>query len=214
MLVCAGTNSRCVVLKKQRILFYMHMRRIILASTSPRRRELFKKLGVPFEVVASAYEEDMTLALPPRELAVYLARGKAEAVAPRYTDAIVIGADTFLVFDGRVIGKPRDAQDAAGMLRGLAGKSHAVVTGFYIIDTAYSIHVADAVESIVHIKELSDDAIAAYIASGEPLDKAGAYAIQGKGAALVDRIEGDYDSIVGLPVGRIGEVLQEFGILT
>ena len=190
------------------------MRRIILASTSPRRRELFKKLGVSFEVVASDYEEDMTLALPPRELAIHLAQGKAEAVARTHQDAIVIGADTFLAFEGRVIGKPRDASQAASMLSALSGKAHAVLTGFAVIDIENGKKIIGIEEALVYFKHLSSGDITGYIESGEPLDKAGAYAIQGIGAKLVERIEGDYDSIVGLPVERIRKALEELGVFT
>ncbi|MDP3963289.1 MAG: Maf family protein [bacterium] len=189
------------------------MRRVILASTSPRRRELFKKLNIPFEIIASDYAEDMTLALPPRKLAMHLARGKAEAVARMHDDAIVVGADTFLVFEGRVIGKPRDAKEAARMLGALSGKAHTILTGFAVIDSADRRDVGGVEEARVYFKALSSGDISGYIESGEPLDKAGAYAIQGMGAKFIDRIEGDYDAIVGLPVERIKEALQEFGIL-
>lgn len=139
-------------------------RRIILASTSPRRKELLKKTGLSFAVVVSDYDEDMTLALPPAELAKYLSRGKAEAVAKHHPDAIIIAADTFVVYDGTILGKPHTPERAKEMLWTL----------------------------------------------GEPLDKAGAYGIQGAGKALVDHVEGDHDNVIGLPVTAVLEALKHF----
>ncbi len=186
--------------------------RIILASTSPRRKELLEKAGVVFEVVRSNYEEDMTLPLPPLELAKYLSRGKAEAVAQDYTDAVVIGADTFVTYEGMLLGKPHTPERAKEMLGMLSGKAHTVITGFTIIDTKTGTSISEAVESTVYFKNLSEQEIDAYVSTGEPLDKTGAYTIQGAGKTLVDHIEGDYDNVVGLPVSAVLEVLKSFPI--
>lgn len=189
----------------------MHMnRRIILASTSPRRKELLEKAGLVFEVIGSDYEEDMTLALAPLELAKHLSRGKADAVAKKYPDAIVIGADTFVTYGDMLLGKPHTPERAKEMLGMLSGCMHTVITGFTIINKKNGIRISEAVGSAVFFKGLSGQEINDYVATGEPLDKAGAYTIQGVGKTLVDHIEGDYDNVVGLPVAAVLEVLKHF----
>ncbi len=187
-------------------------RKIILASTSPRRRELLESTGVVFEVEAGNYEEDMTLPLPPRDLAMFLSRGKAESVAASHPDAIIIAADTFIAHEGAVLGKPHTEDRAREMLRMLSGKAHTVVTGFTIIDTSDGKTVSDAIESTVYFKVLQDQEIDEYIATGEPLERAGAYAIQGIGKKFIEKYEGDYASIIGLPVGAVVAVLKEWGV--
>ncbi|MBA3789205.1 septum formation inhibitor Maf [Patescibacteria group bacterium] len=186
------------------------MKRIILASTSPRRKELLSKTGLNFETQDSAYEEDMTLNLEPGELAKYLSKGKAQAVADKNRDAVVIGADTFITFEEKVLGKPHTPEKARETLQMLRGKSHTILTGFTIIENEKV--VSNVVETKVHFRQLTDKEIDTYVASGEPLDKAGAYAIQGLGSELVDRIEGDYSNVVGLPVDDVMRVLEEFGV--
>lgn len=185
-------------------------RRIILASTSPRRKELLEKTGLSFETAGSDYEEDMTLKLPPAELAKHLSRGKAEAAAKQYPDAIVIAADTFIAYDNNVLGKPHTPEKAKETLCMLAGKPHSVITGFTIVDTKSGESTSEAVETKVYFRDLTDDEIDKYIATGEPLERAGAYAIQGIGKDLVDRIEGDYDNVVGLPTTAVLEALKRF----
>lgn len=185
-------------------------RKIILASTSPRRKALLAKAGLEFEVAASGYEENMDSRLAPSELAKCLSYGKAAAVAAHQEGALVIGADTFIVLDGRLLGKPHDAERALAMLRSLNGRDHAVITGFTVIDTTTQRFASEAVETKVYFRNLTEKEMADYVATGEPLDKAGAYAIQGLGAALIDRIEGDYDNVVGLPVSALSKCLHEF----
>ena len=186
-------------------------KRIILASTSPRRKELLSKTGLEFEVISGDYEEDMTLPMSPKELVKFLSRGKAESVAKKYK-GIIIGADTFIAFDNKVLGKPHTAEKARATLAMLRGKQHSVLTGFTIIDTESGKSFSDVVEATVTFRNYSDEEIEAYVSTGEPLDRAAAYAIQGGGAAFVEKIEGDYDGIVGLPVTAVTEALKEFGV--
>jgi septum formation protein len=188
------------------------VRRIILASESPRRREILKSTGLRFEVASSDFEEDLGLGLPPHELAQHLSVEKANSVAGGYPDAVIIAADTFIVLGGSVLGKPHTGDEAGRMLRALSGRAHSVITGFTILDTKSGKMLSESVETMVWFKELSEKQIDDYVETGEPLDKAGAYAIQEKGAALVDRIEGDYQNVVGLPLKALRESLRQFGI--
>ena len=149
--------------------------------------------------------------LPPLELAKVLSRGKAENIAKKNSNAVVIGADTFIIFEGKILGKPHDEKTARRILTSLNGKQHSVITGYTIIDTDSQKTISNAVESKVHFKKVSAKELDDYIATGEPLDKAGAYAIQEKGAFLIDHIEGDYDNIVGLPIKSVVKSLEEFG---
>ncbi len=186
------------------------MKKIILASGSERRKALLKKAGVDFDVVVSEYEEDMNLRLPPRELAMFLSKGKAEAVAEKYADAIIVSADTFVVCDDYLLGKPHTPERAKETLRMLSGRSHSVITGFTVMEKG-GLSISHVQETKVWIKELTDTMIDDYIATGEPLDKGGSYAAQGLGAALVERIEGDIENVVGLPTKQVLETLKEFG---
>lgn len=188
------------------------MKKIILASTSPRRKEILSKTRLPFEVVASDYEEDMSLPMSPGELVEYLSCGKAEAVATHHPDAIIIAADTFVVHDGCVIGKPKNAARAAQLLQILQGTAHQIMTGVTILDstTGKTVTFHDTIN--VHIKKMSDETIARYIATGEPLDKAGAYAIQELGAIFVEKTEGDFFTAMGLPLSRLSDELRGFGV--
>jgi septum formation protein len=189
-----------------------NIKTIILASASPRKKEILKKTGLKFKVYESDYEEKMDLGLKPHELARFLSREKARDVARRHRDALVIAADTIVVLRGRLFGKPRNEEQAKEMLRALSGKAHSVITGFTIIDTAGKKEISRSVESKVFFKRLSADEIETYIRSGEPLDKAGAYGVQGLGAVLVKRIEGDFFNVVGLPLNALAESLKEFGV--
>ena len=188
------------------------METIILASASPRRQELLQQIGVPYEVVKSDAEEVLDAVEGPRALAVENARRKALAVAARYPGRVVLGADTVVFQDGAVYGKPKDAEDARSMLRSFAGRRHDVVTGVAIIakdGTCYT----DAAETKVFFADLTDDEIAAYIATGEPMDKAGAYAVQGRAAAFIPRIEGSFSNVVGLPLAEVASLLREAGAM-
>ena len=187
------------------------METIILASGSPRRQELLQQIGVPYEVVKSDAEEVLDAVEGPRALAVENARRKALAVAKRYPGRVVLGADTVVFQDGAVYGKPKDAEDARNMLKSFAGRRHDVVTGVAIVakdGTCYT----DATETKVFFNDLTDDEIAAYIATGEPMDKAGAYAVQGRAAAFIPRIEGSFSNVVGLPLAEVSALLKEAGV--
>ncbi len=188
------------------------MKTIILASASPRRKELLEKIGLRFEVEPSNYEEDMQSGLEPHELAQKISLEKAKVVAGKHENAIVIAADTFIVFGGQILGKPHTAKEARKMLEAISGQSHSVVTGFSIIDTDTNKMLSRAVETKVYIRKLTPAEIDAYVRSKEPLDKAGAYAIQGLGAVFVEKIEGDYFNVIGLPLSALVEALKEFGI--
>lgn len=188
------------------------MKKIILASTSPRRKEIFEKTNLPFSIVESNFEEDMTLDLSPTKLAKYLSLGKAQNVATKYKDAIVIAADSFVVFEKKVLGKPHSKAEAKKMLQMISGKKTVIITGVAIIDISTGNTTSFAVSTSAFLREISESEIDNYILTGEPLDKAGAYAIQGLGAVFVKRIEGDFYSAVGLPLNRIVEELKKFDI--
>ena len=188
------------------------MKKIILASASPRRKEILEITGLKFSVCVSDYEEDLSLKLPPRDLARFLSRKKAETIAHKYKNAIIIAADTVIVFKNRILGKPHRDKEAGKMLRLLNGRSHSVITGFTILDTGSGKKLSRSVETKVYFRELSLSEIQAYVRSGEPLDKAGSYAIQGLGAVLVDRIEGDYSNVIGLPLTALCLALRQFGV--
>jgi len=188
------------------------MKKIILASASPRRKELLEKIGLIFEVEPSNFEEDISLCLEPHYFAQKISLEKARAVASNHKNSIVIAADTFIVFGGQILGKPNTEKDAREILKAISGKSHLVITGFSIIDTSEDKTVSKSVETEVCIRELTPLEIDAYVKSGEPLDKAGAYAIQGLGAVFIERIDGDYYNVVGLPLSALTVALKEFGI--
>lgn len=173
---------------------------------------MLEKIGLKFEVEPSNHEEDISPHLKPRKLAMSISCQKALAVASKYNNAIIIAADTFIVFRGKIMGKPTTEAGARKMLAILSGKVHSVITGFTIIDADENKVSSKSVETKVHLKRLTIEEINAYVKSQEPLDKAGAYAIQGLGAVLVAKIEGDYFNVIGLPLCALTESLKEFGI--
>jgi len=185
---------------------------LILASGSPRRQSLLAGLGVPFSTVVPPIDEEAVVAPgDPAGLVLARARAKAEAVAAKHA-GLIIGADTVVVIDGDVLGKPVDAQAASRMLGRLAGRRHEVYTGLVVVDSLTG-EKAEAVEvTRVFMRPLTPGQIDAYVASGEPLDKAGAYAVQGLGALLIERIDGCFYNVVGLPLMRLGLLLAHFGI--
>jgi septum formation protein len=187
-------------------------KKIILASTSPRRKELFSKLRLPFVTEAPDYEEDMTLKMPPLKLAKVLSNGKAMSVAKNHKTGIVIGADTFVVLNNKLLGKPKSEADARKMLASLSGKRVDILTGMTIIDIARAKKVSLTDVTKVYIKKLSPSEINNYIASGEPMDKAGAFAIQELGAVLIKRIEGDFMGSLGLPLFTLAKELKKMGV--
>ena len=179
---------------------------LILASQSPRRKELLGLFRIPFAVQVADIDETMDPARPPYEEVARVSRLKAEAT-PRTDSDVVIAADTIVVCDGKVLGKPTDEGDAFRMLRLLSGKDHQVMTGLTVLrgDTAtVCTEVTD-----IHFRELSDKEILAYIRTKEPMDKAGSYGIQGGAALFAEKIVGDYFNVVGLPVCRLGQILNE-----
>ncbi len=186
--------------------------KIILASTSPRRKELFGKLKLSFEIEASDYTEDMTLKMPPNQLAKFLSYGKAAAVAKKHKNSIIIGADTFVVFNNHLLGKPKSQAEAKTMLKKLSGKKVEILTGLAIINTASGKKIITTDTTKVFIKKLTNTEIDHYIASGEPMDKAGAFAIQGLGAVIIKRIEGDFMGAMGLPLFTLARELKKFGV--
>ena len=182
------------------------MSRIILASQSPRRQELIGYILSEYEVIVSAVEETLPDGIAPEEVPAYLAGVKAQAVAAEHPDDVVIGADTVVILDGQVLGKPKDADDAFHMLRSLSGKAHTVITGCAIIQDSRMTTFSDRTR--VEFYPLSDRETLDYIATGEPFDKAGAYGIQGRGSVLVKRIEGDFFNVMGLPVARLKREME------
>ncbi|MEA2706323.1 MAG: nucleoside triphosphate pyrophosphatase [Gemmatimonadaceae bacterium] len=184
--------------------------RVVLASASPRRRQLLDLIGIAHEVRPANIDETMRPREAPRRHAERLAREKASAVAKRDPDLITIGADTIVVVNRKVLGKPRDADDAARMLALLSGREHVVTTA---VAVARGKKLRSAVEEVrVRFRRLRDEEIEAYIATGEPMDKAGAYGIQGYGATIVERIEGDYFAVMGLPIVRLIALLRDVGV--
>ena len=187
-------------------------KKVILASGSPRRQELLNQLGLRFMVAVNPVDETVPLETEPSEAVCELAYRKASAVAAIYNKGIIIGADTVVVYRGQILGKPSGATDAADTLKRLSGDDHLVITGFCVIDSAAGRLLKASETTRVFFRRLSDDQIKAYIRSGEPMDKAGSYGIQGLGAVLVERIEGCYFNVVGLPLSSLTQVLREFGV--
>ena len=188
------------------------LRRIILASESPRRSCLLRSLGLEFEICRPQVNEDGIRGGSPRQLVEKLARAKAQAAADKVSSGVIIAADTVVVLDDEVLGKPRDESEAAAILARLSGRRHQVITGVCIIDRESERLLTVSEITRVYLRTLSTEEIAAYVSTGEPLDKAGAYGIQGLGALLVERIEGCYYNVVGLPLFRLNLMLKEVGI--
>lgn len=180
---------------------------MILASASPRRREILDLMGFTYTVEPAKTELPPDPALSPEEAVLRVARGKAEEIAERYPNGVVLGADTVVVVDGAILGKPNDAEDAKAMLRRLSGKEHRVITAVWICDGERSEGFADS--AAVTFLPMSEEEIEAYVATGEPMGKAGAYAIQGRGMRHIRGIHGDFYTVMGLPSGRLYEVLKQ-----
>lgn len=186
--------------------------RIILASQSPRRRELFEKLGVPFEVMVSE-EEEKIMSSNPKEVTYQLSGQKAQVIAIQMEDGIVVGADTVVALEGKILGKPKDREDAINMIRSLQGKTHMVYTGVTILKKVQG-KIVDKItfseETKVFVASMSDEEILGYVETEEPYDKAGGYGIQGRFSKYIERIEGDYFNVVGLPIHRVYAVMKEW----
>lgn len=186
--------------------------RVILASASPRRKELLERIGVKFDIIPATGEEVITKKIP-EEVVMELAKQKAEEIAKvAEEDALIIGADTVVVCDGKILGKPKDEEDAFQMLTMLSGREHEVYTGVAMIDNREKSIENFFERTRVIMYPITEKEIREYIAGGEPMDKAGAYAIQGTGAKFIQKIEGDYHNVVGLPVGRIYQEIKRKSI--
>ncbi len=184
------------------------MHALILASQSPRRKEIMTEMGLSFSVESKAIEEHLREDLPLAQAVEWLAREKAQAVFDEHPDAIVIGADTVVSLDGKVFGKPSDQDEAKRMLKALSDRTHQVIGGVAILSREKTVMFSCCTD--VHFYPLNEEEIEAYIRSGEPMDKAGAYGIQGLGKRFVKGIEGDYFNVVGLPIARLLRVLDAF----
>lgn len=187
----------------------MKEKKIILASKSPRRKELLSEMGITFDIYSKVIEEHLDPDVEPARAVEKLAEEKAQAVFDECLDAIVIGADTVVCVDHEILGKPKDREDAQRMLEKLSGSTHQVIGGVALLSKEK--RIVFSCVTTVHFYELSEEQILAYIDSNEPMDKAGAYGIQGLGKQFVEGIEGDYFNVVGLPVSRVLRALKEFG---
>lgn len=190
-------------------------RNLILASASPRRAELLKQIGMDFQIIPSTFQEETMVEADPvrlvRELAFNKAKQVAEEISVRYPDGLVIGADTVVFLEDRILGKPTGVEDAIRMLTELNGKTHQVFTGIAVIEVSGGKCRVDYEMTRVKFRSLGMNEIEAYAKTKEPLDKAGAYGIQGKGAVLIEAIDGCYFNVVGLPIAKLVVVLQDFG---
>ncbi len=188
-------------------------RGVVLASGSPRRRELLGTLLDEFDTVVSGVPEPVDPDLAPDQNVLAIARSKAEAIVPRAGRCLVLAADTDVVLDGEILGKPVDDADAVAMLQRLRGREHEVLTAVVVIDPLTAQRWKTVVSSRVQIRDLSNEEIARYVATGEPLDKAGGYAIQGEAASMVERVDGCYTNVVGLPICATQGVLKRAGAI-
>jgi septum formation protein len=184
---------------------------LVLASTSPRRRELLALLGLSFDVCSPTFEEQPIAGLSPLDQVMRFALGKARSVAQARPHDLVLGSDTVIELDGRLLGKPLDLGDARAMLTRLAGRPHQVHTAVALCSQARSIEYVEVATATVHMKVDANQAIEHYLATHESLGKAGAYSIQGMGGDLVERIDGDYTTVVGLPVKMVARLLLSGG---
>ena len=190
----------------------MTKKKLILASQSPRRLELLKQITSQFEVVPSSVEEKFDYGLRPEENVRLLARAKAEDIAKNYPECWVVGADTLVTLHQEILGKPVDAADAQRMLRRLSGKEHRVATGICVVSPKKTLD--KAITSKVRFKSLTDEEIINYIETGEPMDKAGSYAIQGMGSFIISEFSGSKTNIIGLPIDELKALLEKTGYLS
>tara|TARA_Y100000034_G_scaffold135429_1_gene207331 strand:- start:1000 stop:1602 length:603 start_codon:yes stop_codon:yes gene_type:complete len=187
-------------------------KRIILASTSPRRHELAKVMGLDFDIVPSDYEEDMTMKLSPRKLVMVLAQGKAADVAKKFNSGIVIGMDTVVVFKGKVLGKPKSKKEAFNMLKSYSGKSQKVYSGVCLIDCKKGKIITDYEITKVKFRKLADSEIKKYIEVGNPMDKSGSYGIQDLSSIFIKGIEGCHFNVMGFPIYNLYKNLKKLGV--
>jgi septum formation protein len=187
--------------------------RLVLASASPRRKSLLQELGLEFDIMQAGIEETPLAGEPPVDFVLRAARDKAEEVSRANSTAWVLGADTVVVHEGSILGKPSDEKEALEVLQRLAGQKHIVHTGFCLINEAENIAVSRVVTTEVYFAPFSRKIAAAYVATGEPLDKAGAYGIQGQGGFLVERLYGSYSNVVGLPLAEVVDELLRYKVI-
>jgi septum formation protein len=187
---------------------------IILASESTRRIDILRTLGISFSIIPPNIDERRNKDELPRDFVLRMSYEKAHKVGNLFPDKWVIGADTVVVLKGKILGKPKNDSDAFNMLKILSGKWHRVITGYCVLNISRNITYRDAVETRVYIRGLSDDEIKRYIKTSEPFDKAGSYAVQGKGGYMVKEIKGSYANVVGLPICEVAEALLSLGVLS
>lgn len=190
----------------------MKQKKVVLASTSPRRKELMNRLKIEYKICDSGYEEDMGLKMLPTALAKFLSMGKAKTAAAKHNDCIVVAADTFVAMGNKLLGKPKTKEVAAKMLRTLSNKTVQIITGLAIIDACSKKQFSIVEVGKVKIKKLSKSEIENYIASGEPMGHAGAFAVQGLGGVFIEKISGDFNSIMGLPLFKVAKILTKLGV--
>jgi septum formation protein len=188
-------------------------RRLILASASPRRAELLKFAGLTFEIMPSRIDESLAASESPEEHVLRLSREKAQAVGDQYPEACVLGADTIVLIEENILGKPADPSEARQMLKRLSGCIHEVYTGFTIMNKTDQVMISQAVKSRVTFRDIPDEEIAWYVSTREPYDKAGAYAVQGLGAFFIREIHGSYTNVMGLPLCEVVDVLKKENFL-
>lgn len=187
------------------------MKPLLLASASPVRKLILEEAGIPFAVEVSGYEEDMGLPMVPEKLAMHLSQGKARSVVARNKGVIVLGADSFAVFGDQLLGKPHTVERAREMLNMLSGHCHTYITGFTIIDSDTGREHSEAVISTVYFRSVDSLEIEDYLAREDVRDKAAAYDVSSLGQQLIEKIDGDYNNVRGLPINRVLEILRDFG---
>lgn len=188
--------------------------KFILASASPRRIELLRLMGLTFDIIPSNIDETFPEGEDPRSHVLRLSADKAKTVSMHHPEAWVMGADTIVVINSEVLGKPQTTAEARKMLGKLSGRTHTVFTGFTVMNTSENVLISNAVDSSVQFRDIPEDEMAWYIASEEPYDKAGGYAVQGMGAFFIREIHGSYTNVMGLPLCEVVDVLKRIGVLT
>ena len=188
------------------------MKQLILASASPRRKQLLEQIGLKFIIDPSDIDEIVDAKLSPRKQVELFSQQKAEAVAAKHPDALVLATDSMVALDGKVFGKPKNREHAKEMLRALSGKKHTIITAFTLLDAASGKAISKSVEVSVWFRKIANTEIERYLNRAKPFDKAGAYAIQGLAAVFVEKIEGDYPGAVGLPLFDLAKTLKAFGV--
>ena len=188
------------------------MKKIYLASGSPRRKELLESINLDFEIISNDFEEIFNAEDSPVDTVKNLSLGKAENAANKLEEGIVIGADTLVFFNGKILGKPKDKKEAINTLKTLSGQELEVYTGVALVDLESNNFLVDYGVSKLKIKDLTENEILNYVATEEPLDKAGSFGPQNKGALIIEKIEGDYSNILGLPLLKLSEMLKKFGV--